>query len=452
MVTHKRSCLSKIVVLGFGALLFFAYFGGNSQIRVVAQSQSVIAFPGYINLGMNSTIVTSAPSAGSYTVVVQKPDGSQFALNETFASAGESQNTTFGSASSGFKGVVDQVGTYNVFVEKGTEVVATTSFYATNKLNVFMDMVNGGTCIYVNGVNRGYKIFPRFYVTYASNGAPFTNNTKGAFVTYSLPNGTVINATWHKPNTVSQSTVGFFIGKYQPNWNDTHVGPWNPNATAGDAYGNVVKYHYIGVPFVISPASLSTTATLVDSKTNQTLAGLGNGTTATILAVVTYPTNAEAAPGFVAPLDSAIRGGKVTANVGWGYYNATSGTFGGAKNPGGQIAQVTMSYTGKSGIWEGNFTTTSVPAIKTGTSYEIVINSQDKAAPQNTGLAIFSLAPAAIGSAVSTSTSSSAPSQSTTTTTSATNIAATIPLWAYAGTTIALIVGVIVGFLARRPK
>jgi len=426
----------KIAVLSLGMLFLLTCIGGIPSIRVAAQTQSVIASQGYINLGMNSTIVTTAPSAGTYTVVVQKPDGTKLSINETFASAGESQNATFGNASSSFGGIVDQVGTYNVFLEQANQVVDTTSFYATNELKVFMDMVNGGTCIYVNGVDRGYKIFPRFYVSYASTGALITNRTKGAYVMYTLPNGTLANASWHKPNTVSQSAVGFYIGKYQPNWNDTNVGPWNPNATAGDAYGNIVHYHYIGVPFVISPASLSTNITVVSSKTNQTLGGLGNGTAATIFAVIAYPKNAESVPGFVAPLDSTMRGGKVTALVGWGYYNATSGAFGGGKTSGGQIAQVSMSYTGKSGVWEGNFTVSSVPAIKNGTSYEVVVNSQDKAAPQNTGSASLSL-----GSAVaSPPTTSSGTSESN------------ISLWAYAGTTIALIVGVIVGILARRPK
>jgi parallel beta-helix repeat protein len=53
--------------------------------------------------------------------------------------------------------------------------------------------------------------------------------------------------------------------------------------------------------------------------------------------------------------------------------------------------------------------------------------------------------------ATGVSTSSSSSSTTSSSSTSSLNFT-TIPVWAYAGTTIALIIGVIVGFLARRPK
>jgi hypothetical protein len=434
----KGSPEGKISVLALGILLLSTFIVVVPVPRVAAQTQFVVASPGSINLGMNSSIVVTSPAAGTYTVVVQKPSGAAFKLNETFASSGQSQNATFGNAKSGFQGVVDQVGTYNVFVEQGTTLVSSTSFYATNKLLVSMTMVNGGICIYVQGVDRGVKMFPRFLISYASNGAKVTNNDEGISVTYTLPNSTKANAGW-------DPFALLFVGKVQPNWNYTDVGPWNPNATVTDAAGNTGTFNYTGSPFVISPATLSTSVTLVNSETNQTLAGLANGTSVTIFATVNYPTNAEPVPGFVAPLDSAIRGGTVTALVGWGYFNATSGAFGGGNTSGGQIAQVTMNYSGNNGTWVGSFSSTSIPAIKAGTAYEVVVSSKDKASPPNTGFATVNVAPAA--AAVTTSSSSSSTSQSTTSTS-----LATIPLWAYAGTTIALIIGVIVGFLARKPS
>ncbi|MDG6905048.1 MAG: hypothetical protein JRN20_04605 [Nitrososphaerota archaeon] len=443
---HSESLVTKISVLVLGVLLLATLFVAVPATAAASQPQSVVVSPAYINLGMKTTITVTAPTAGTYAVLVQSPTGNQFTLNETFTSAGQSENATFGNATLDFKALVNQVGTYSVHLEQGGQVVSTTSFSVTNKLNVFMDMVDGGNCIYINGATRGVKMFPRFYISYASTGAPFTNNTVGAYATYTLPNGTAVNATWHKPNTVSQSSVGFFIGKYQINWNDTYVGPWNPNATVGDGAGNIAKYHYIGVPFVISPATLSTSITLVNSKTNQTLDGLTNGTSVTVYAVISYPAAAEPVPGFVGPLDTTNRGGSVDAVVGWGYYNVTSGSFGSARNPGGQIAKVSLTYTGKNGVWEGNFSSNSVPAIKTGTSYEVVVNSQDKASPPNTGFATLSLAPA---SAQVVTTSTQATTSGTQTPTSG---FASIPVWAFAAETVALIVGVLIGFLARRPK
>jgi hypothetical protein len=445
----------KIGVLALGLLLLTTCVAVPVPRASGAAAQLVTANPGYINLGMNTTINVTAPSAGTYTIVVQKPSGVQLQLNQTFESSGQSQNITFGNAISGIKGAVDQAGTYNVLLQQGATLVSSTTFIATAKLNVFMDMVNSGRCDYINGAPRGVKLLPRFYVTFASSGAPFTNNTKGAYVTYTLPDGTTINASWHKPNTISQTTAGFFIGKYQPNWNDTHVGPWNPTATFGDAAGNLGTYKYLGVPFVISPAQLSTGVQVTDVKTNQSAAGLYNGQSVDIVANVTYPTNAEPVPGFVSPLDTNVRGGIVTAYVGWGYFNSTSATFGGGKTTGAPIGKATLSYSTTSHLWTGLFNVSSLPTLPSGKTYEVVVVSSDKASPPNTGLMSINVASAIAAPSVNTSPSTgytSSGSESGGASTASTTSSGSIPLWAYAGTTIALIVGVLVGFLARRPK
>ena len=389
---------------------------------------------------MNVTISVTAPAAGTYTVTVEQPTGTRFNLNETFSSAGQTQNATFGNATSGFNGAVSQVGTYNVFVEQGSTVVSSTSFYATNKLLINIEMVTGGTCDFVSGVSRGMKMFPHTYITYASNGAKWTNASKGWSVNGTLPSGQIVPLDW------DPYSIAFELGVL-PNWNYTYVGNWVPSINASDAAGNVGFYKDTGAPYTISPAILSTSVAVVNSQTNQTLSGITNGTSATIYAIIKYPTNAEPVPGFVAPLDSVNRGGSVTALFGWGYYNATSHSFGGGKTVGGVIGQVSLTYTGTGGVWKGNYTASSVPPLAPGTSYEVVVNAKDDASPANTGFASVTLGPSsAVSPSTSTvSTSSTTPSSSITTTTS-------IPLWAYAGTTIALIVGVIVGFLARRPK
>ena len=438
-VLRKDSLVGKTSAL-FGLLLLMTFFVSVPVPRVSAQTQYVVASPGEINFGMNTSITVTAPAAGTYTIVVQKPSGAEYKVNETLVSSGQSQTVTFGNATSGFNGVVDQVGTYNVFIEQGTTLVSSTSFYATNKIVVAMDMVNGGNCIYVQGVVRGEKMFPRFTLTYASNGVKITNTDTGIYVTYTTPSGTKANASL---GSICQtfrrwSSAELELHEY---WS------MEPNATVSDADGNTGTFHYSGSPFVISPATLSTSVTLVHSETNQTLGGLANGISVSILALINYPTNAEPVTGFVAPLDVTNRGGSVTALVGWGYYNATSGTFGGVKNAGGEIALVKMTYTGKNGLWEGNFSSTSIPALTPGTAYEIVVSSKDGANPPNTGLTTLQVGVAA--AQVTTNSSSSSTSSSTTSTSTS---LATIPLWAYAGTTIALIIGVIVGFLARKPS
>jgi len=203
---------------------------------------------------MTSTVVVTAPAAGTYTVVVVKPSGTKALLNYTFTASGQALDATFGDDTSGFKAAVDQVGTYNLFLEQGSQLVGSTSLYATNKPNLSMDMVTGGTCTYISGTTRGAKLLPRFYITYASVGAPITNLTKGIYVTYTLPDGTKANATWHPPTTAapvqggSGGETGFYIGKFLPNWNYTAVGPWVPTVVVGDAFGNTATYTYSGHP------------------------------------------------------------------------------------------------------------------------------------------------------------------------------------------------------------
>ena len=428
------------MTLGLTLLFTFSMF---TPIPVVSsQTQYVTASPGSINLGMNTTISVTAPSSGTYSLVVQAPNGAKFTLSETFASSGQSKNVTFGDTTSGFNTAVDQVGTYNVFLQNGSTVVSATSFYATDKLLISMGLVQGGPCNLISEGTRGTEFLPRINYTYASTGAQVTNSDSGVSVKFTLPNGTAADAPWDEEHVL-------FVGAVLPNWNDPNVGDWNPNVTVSDAAGNVGFYQYVGPednPIIISPATLDTSITVVNSETNVTLSGLANGTKATILAVIQYPGNEEPVPGFVASLDSANRGGVVSAIVGWGYYNDTSGTFGGGGNPGGEFAQVSMAYTGHKGVWEGNFTSNSVPAITPGSSYEIVVTSQDSATPPNTGFATVSLGPSSGQITTSTTTSQTSSTQS------GSAFSGTIPLWAFAGTTIALIVGVIIGFLARRSK
>jgi hypothetical protein len=438
-----RLAFNSLLALSIAALLV----GPAISVPAHAQTQIVTATPGNVNLGMTTSITVTAPAAGTYTVVVQKPGGTSVTLPFTFGSSGQSQNATFGNSASGFKGVVDQVGTYNVFVEQGTQVVGSTSFYATKNLIVSMDMVNGGTCSYIPGATRGTKMFPRFYIYYASNNQPLTNATKGISVNFTMPDKTVAPAPW-------DSGAKLFVGKVQPSWNYTYIGPWSPTATISDAFGNTATYQYSGTPFDISPVQLSTSIQLVDAKTSQITTSLYNGQTVTIRATVTYPTNAEPVPGFVAPLDSSVRGGAVTALVGWGYYNVTAGTFGGsAKNPGALLGTVHLTYSGANGTWTGQYSVSSLPTIPAGATYAVAVTSTDKASPPNTGLGTLSLGLAGAPTA-STTTATSAPAVTSTSTftTTVSQVVQSIPDIVYAGMVVLLVVGLIIGLVLRIQK
>lgn len=392
----------------------------------------VTASPGYINLGMTTTIQATAPAAGTYTLMVEQPNGTESTYSFVFAAAGQALNATYGNSTEGFRTSVDVSGTYNVFLESGGQVVSSTSFYATAKLQVSMDMVTGGTCAYIAGATRGTKMFPRFYVNYASDGAPVTNTDPGIHVTYTLPDGANGTASW-------DSGARLFVGKVQPNWNYTYVGPWSPTAWVEDAAGNSAVYQYAGSPFVISPVDLSTALQVLGNSSGQVVTTLSDGVSVTIQANITYPSNPEPVSGFLGPLDSA-RGGSVTAEVGWGYYNETSGTFGGSV-PGGLIGTVNMAYTGSNGTWEGQFESNSLPTLKGGATYLVVVASHDGASPANTGFA--------------TEVLSSAPSTAsvqTTTTVTITLTLETIPSVVYAALAILLVLGVIIGYIVRVPR
>ena len=386
--------------------------------HISAQTQYVTATPGYVNLGMNTTISINAPS-GSYTLVDQDP--SNVESNFTVTSTGQVMNQTFEASS---------VGTYNVFLVSGGTTVSSTSFYATNRLIISMDMVDGGTCAYVAGITRGVKMFPRFSITFASNGAQVTNNDKGISVVFTQPGGGKVNASW-------DAFAGLFVGKVLPNWNYTNVGSWNPTAVVSDAAGNTATFNYTGSPYVISPSPLSTSILLVDSNTNQTVTSISSSENVTVYATIAYPTNAEPVTGFVAPLDATTRGGVVSGIVGYGTYNATSQSFTGTGA--GTVASVALTYTGSNGVWKGSFNTGTLPSLSSPQTIQVVIPSPDKATPPNTGSATLGVALGATPGSPSPQTTSSAATSGS-----------TIPVWAYAGTTIALIIGVIVGFLARK--
>jgi hypothetical protein len=381
----KRAFLVLILI---AATMPFAIVGPIQA--VFAQTQSVTATPGYINLGMNTSITVTAPSAGTYTVVVRKPNGNLTSIDMTFASAGSSKNATYGNGTVGFNATVDAPGTYGVFVEQGGQEVSSTSFYATNQMVIKMDMVNGGLCYYIQDAPRGSEMFPRFFVYYLSDGSIVTNAVLSN-VSYTLPSGAFANATWHKPGAEG---VGFFIGKVLPNWNYTFVGPYYPNATATDVFGNKVSYNYMGRPFLILPAQLLTDVELMDTKANQTVTSLYAGERIVINATVNYSdkniSGSPAVTGFVAPLDPS-RGGTVTAFIGWGSYNVTTKAFGGA-TPGGLLGSVQLTFSNDSQSWMGQFDAASLPSSATG--YKIVIVSSDSASPSNTGSAVVNLAPA----------------------------------------------------------
>jgi hypothetical protein len=441
----------------------------TSMPTVFAQTQYVTATPGYINLGMTTTVTVTAPAAGTYTLVVQPPSGTPAQVSLTFSAAGQTQTTVFGDPSSGFKTPVSQAGTYNVFLQQGSQAVSSASFYATNQLAISFQFLTAGTCAPVVGVTRGGKLIPAVIPTFASNGAEVTpttdNATKGGglTVTITMPDGTKSNAAWDSGASLWRWIVTL-------PWNYTSLGNWSPAITASDGFGNKATFTYSGTPFPITPAQLSTAIQLTDAKTNQLVTGLYSGQSINIQATISYSDNlnlvgsggatyasSEPTTGFIGPL-STTRGGVAQALVGWGYFNATTHAFNpsSAKSPGGLISTVPLTFKGNAttGAWTGTFTAASLPSLPAGTTYEVVVSSADGANPPNTGLGELGVPAATVqtATAVSTPTATAVSTALSTVTQTVAQMTSVTPTWAYGAMVVLLIVGLGIGYVMRRPK
>jgi len=435
--SRTLSSRSKALTSGLLLLLSFALSAVAAVPAASAQTpQYIVATPNYINLGMNTTISATAPAAGSYTVVVQAPDGTQYTTTDTFTAAniGVAQTMLLGNATVGFKAVVTQAGTWDAFLEQGTTIVSSTTFLATSKLNISFDMIVAGACIFVPGGARGVEMLAQFHVTYASNGLTAENaatwvnktfTTHAATVTYSLPDGTAATATLHAPSATTWNQA-WYQGHVWPTWNASWVGNYAPTAKATDVYGNTGAYTYSGYPYPIAAATFTTTVSVSDAKSGLLVPGLANGQSDIVTANILYTNPVPAAgtvAGFAGPLDTATRGGVVTALVGYGPYNATSGTFGAKNLPGGLIANVPMTYSTTTKTWSGALTIGTLPTLVNATAYSVVVSSHDKAQPPNTGFTNFAVPPV---TAVSTGSVTSTGSVSTTTATTTTTTTATV--------------------------
>jgi len=435
--SRTLSSRSKALTSGLLLLLSFALSAVAAVPAASAQTpQYIVATPNYINLGMNTTISATAPAAGSYTVVVQAPDGTQYTTTDTFTAAniGVAQTMLLGNATVGFKAVVTQAGTWDAFLEQGTTIVSSTTFLATSKLNISFDMIVAGACIFVPGGARGVEMLAQFHVTYASNGLTAENaatwvnktfTTHAATVTYSLPDGTAATATLHAPSSTTWNQA-WYQGHVWPTWNASWVGNYAPTAKATDVYGNTGAYTYSGYPYPIAAATFTTTVSVSDAKSGLLVPGLANGQSDIVTANILYTNPVPAAgtvAGFAGPLDTATRGGVVTALVGYGPYNATSGTFGAKNLPGGLIANVPMTYSTTTKTWSGALTIGTLPTLVNAIAYSVVVSSHDKAQPPNTGFTNFAVPPV---TAVSTGSVTSTGSVSTTTATTTTTTTATV--------------------------
>ncbi len=417
-VTGNHAFGSKALASGLLLLMSLGICAVAAAPAVSAQTpQYVVATPNYINLGMNTTITVTAPGSGTYSVVVQAPSGAEYPFPFNFGAAGQVESAIFGNATVAWKAVATQVGTYDIFLEQGAAVVSSTTFLVTNKINISFGMIYAGLCTVNTGGTRGDEMLAQFHITYVSNGAVVENAStwvsktftiSAAKVTYTLPDGTIATAKYHAGSAATDPQP-WYTGHVWPAWNSSWVtSNYQPTIKATDQYGNTGTYKYVGYPYIITPITFGTTISLSDAKTGAPVTGLYNGQSAIVTANIQYLSAADTVAGTAGPLDTATRGGVVTAVVGWGPYNATSGQFGAKNLPGGLIANVPMTYSTATKVWTGPLNIATLPTLVNATAYEVIVNSHDSAQPPNTGSATLNLPLATLqpttGSATTTAT------------------------------------------------
>ncbi len=416
----KSWSFTAVLLLAFILLLPLSIQQGKAQ-----QTIAVTADPSFVNLGMLVSIGVNSDATDTFTVTVVKPDGStESQLNYTFSSPG-SINQTYGNSTIDYLSQIDQTGTYRVYVTlaNNTAELASTTFFATDQLNIDLSVADSGTtdnvCPITTQFYRGTSIVPRMHVKYASTGGYMTiSNSPNATVTFTMPPNTL--GTYELPSPAEnqdQMPPGVILTRFasylppegawrncfRPNWNFP-TGYWNITAEANDGkgnYGRVVSYQLgyqpvtfpqfvLRMAYEITPAPLTISADVYDKATGKL--ATNNLTQYQELAVevrVEYrhplgPLGRESHSEYLGLLNTT-RNGDVTAKLGWGFYNETSKTFGGtdiSENPGQLIATIPLNYNSQSGNWSATYSITGSEPVE---NYILVIDARDGANAPNIG-------------------------------------------------------------------
>ena len=340
MGTRRRTRGGAAVVL---ILLAVGLAGTPYLARPVtagALDPHVVAFgasPSYINLAMTTTVtveIGSSYGAGldNYLATVFAPGGGTATAWYNFTAVGL-LSVTYGDATSGFNASVGLVGTYELQLEyfNGTafSLAAVAQLLATDQLLVVTEAATASNeytdvhnCPVAQEFQRGGEIIGRAYVRYASTGN-FVNGTQTPSARGNIT-GTLLGLTkvltW-------QNVYHFWRTAWFPTWNES-LGVIVFTATASDGRGNfgVASSPSFGLTaWKIIPAILKVVPRIVNDTGVETVSFV-RGDNLTIKARVTYEGHNAHNRAFPGPMNTT-RGGQVTAVLGYGAYNATSGQF-----------------------------------------------------------------------------------------------------------------------------
>jgi len=388
----RRTCATGARRLGI-VLLAVALVGmaGLQSVSAEVVDSHVTAFgasPSYININFTTLIsVTIGTSYGlyldNYTVTVTKPSGSASTVWYNITAVGVPVPVEYGNASGGFMTTVDEVGSYSLRLDyfNGTAFLpaAYSTLLVTDRLivvtegatasNEYTDVHN---CPLAQEFQRGGEIIARVYVTYASNGE-FVNGTANPIARGNIT-GTVFGVTkiltW-------QNIYHFWRNAFFPDW-QTPSGVFRFNASASDGKGNFgsgISPAFGLTAWKIVPAILKVVPRILNASGAETV-DFRPGETVTIEATVTYERHNSHNFAFPGPLN-ATRGGTVTATLGAGTFNATTGiyqTF---------LANVTLTLNPATQKWIGTY---PIPAtLANRTDVQARISANDSTSPANSG-------------------------------------------------------------------
>ena len=350
---------------------------------------SFSATPGYVNLNMTTGIAVTlgtsrGPGLDNYLVTVTKSDGSSTAAWYNFTAVG-TISRVYGDAGTDFATRIDRPGLYDLRLDyyDGASFTraASTQMQATDELLVTLEAATASNeytdvhnCPIAQEFQRGGEIIARAYVRYASTG-DFVN---GTLVPSAVGNitGTLLGETkvlrWH-------NVYHFWRWAWFPTWNDT-VGPIVFTVDVRDGRGNrgVASSPASGLTaWRIIPAILKVMPRIVNDTGVETVSFL-RGENLTIQARVTYESHNAHNRAFPGPLN-ATRGGQVTAVLGYGPYNASSGRF--AQT----LTTLSLSLDVASQNWTGTYRILATHPVRS--DLQVVVQASDGASPANTGMA-----------------------------------------------------------------
>ncbi|HKZ48515.1 MAG TPA: hypothetical protein VJ397_06990, partial [Thermoplasmata archaeon] len=247
---------------------------------------------------------------------------------------------------------------------------------AATASNEFTDVHN---CPIAQEFQRGGEIVARAYVTYASTG-DFVNGTETPSAKGNIT-GTLLGQTkvlaW-------QNVYHFWRAAFFPTWNQS-TGVIVFTADASDGRGNRgtgSSFPSGLTAWKVTPAVLKVVPRVLNGSGAEAVV-FEPGDTVRVEARVTYESHNAHNRAFPGPLN-ATRGGQVTAVLGYGAFNATSGLFATT------VATLTLAHNAATENWSAAYVVKDTDPLRA--NLQVYISASDGAgSPPNTGKAFTTM-------------------------------------------------------------